>query len=118
MPRSRLLETHLLVVALLVLGAAAGVVIGAAEAAKKQSLSSLELRRGHAREKGEEREIWRAQIYALNKLMRAREEASFEYFKQLREGHSADAAAPYSSSFRRSSRVRPLTSAASSPIAA
>ena len=30
-------------------------------------------------------QVWRAQIYALNKLMREREEASFRYFSLLRE---------------------------------
>ena len=65
-----------------------GIMVSAAEASKKQAASALELRRGHAREKGEEREVWRAQIYALNKLLRAREDASFAYFQRLqnREG--------------------------------
>ena len=54
---------------------------------KKQEYiaSALELRRSHAAQKGEEREVWRAQIYALNRLMREREEASFSYFKELRD---------------------------------
>ena len=58
---------------------------------KKQEYvaSALELRRSHAREKGEEREAWRAQIYALNALMKAREDASFSYFKELMDVRDA-----------------------------
>ena len=58
---------------------------------KKQEYvaSALELRRSHAREKGEEREVWRAQIYALNVLMKQREDASFSYFKELKDVRDA-----------------------------
>ena len=58
---------------------------------KKQEYvaSALELRRSHARTKGEEREVWRAQIYALNVLMKQREDASFSYFKELKDVRDA-----------------------------
>jgi len=54
-------------------------------AAHKEALSRKEvaitLKRESAREKGEEKEAFRAQVYALNKLMRAKEEANFAKFK-------------------------------------
>ena len=82
------------------IAAAAAVAIGGGAAApshgvevhkKKQEYvaSALELRRSHAREKGEEREAWRAQIYALNALMKAREDANFSYFKELMDVRDA-----------------------------
>ena len=43
------------------------------------------------RERGEEREIFRAQVYAINKLMRAKEEANFKLFKQRREAQQVQA---------------------------
>jgi hypothetical protein len=46
-------------------------------------------RRETAREKGEEKEIFRARVYALNKLMRGREEESFRRFKARLEAASA-----------------------------
>lgn len=54
-------------------------------AAQRVAVKSREVataqRRETAREKGEEKEIFRAQVYALNRLMRAREEESFRRFK-------------------------------------
>ncbi|KAL1520616.1 hypothetical protein AB1Y20_022190 [Prymnesium parvum] len=46
---------------------------------KREEARREEMRRGEA-----EREIKRAQIYAINKLMRAREEAAFAEFKRLK----------------------------------
>ena len=50
---------------------------------------------GHAfliwqvRERGEERENFRAQVYAINKLMRQQEEERFAQFSKKREGGEA-----------------------------
>ena len=58
------------------------------EAARNKE-AALAQRREFAREKGEEKEIFRAQVYALNKLMRAREEENFRKFKAKVEAEVA-----------------------------
>ena len=50
-----------------------------------QRLARRERHREEARLKDEEREVLRAQVYAINKLMRAREEAAFAEFKAKRD---------------------------------
>ena len=56
--------------------------------------SRRKMQREEASAKNEEREVARAQIYAINRLMRAREESAFEEFKLRREAEELGSPSP------------------------